>query len=449
VIQRLRFEKLKQKKYYMKTTTALNCCSSLAMALCGALFLSAAPRMARAACHQGCDVGHTNTFLGDAALINNTLGTNNTATGAFALQNNTVGIANTANGVASLINNTGGTDNTATGYSALFSNTTGNFNTASGANALFSNTTASNNVATGYQALMSNTVGIQNTASGAHALNSNTNGHYNTADGYNAMFHNTSGAQNVAGGVNALLGNTTGTKNTGIGVNTLLHNTTGSNNTVLGHSAGSSLTTGSNNIDIGNVGVAAESNTIRIGAVQQAAYMSGISGKVVAGGVGVVVGANGKLGTVVSSKRYKEEIKPMDKTSEAILALQPVTFRYKHELDPNGILQFGLVAEDVEKVNPDLVARDEQGKPYTVRYEAVNAMLLNEFLKEHRKVEAQSRREAEQQASIAKLESMVAQQQEQIKAFAASLKAQALQMQKVNAQLALQKSGARLADTRD
>ena len=171
------------------------------------------------------------------------------------------------------------------------------------------------------------------------------------------------------------------------------NNTTGSNNIALGFNAGFNLTTGSNNIDIGNTGVAAgESNTIRIGTegTQKATFIAGISGVTVAGGVGVIIDTNGHLGTVVSSARFKDEIKPMDKASEAILALQPVTFRYKKELDPDGIPQFGLVAEQVEKVNPDLVARDEQGKPYTVRYEAVNAMLLNEFLKEHRKVEEQA-----------------------------------------------------------
>jgi len=152
------------------------------------------------------------------------------------------------------------------------------------------------------------------------------------------------------------------------------------------------------NIDIGNAGVADEAGIIRIGKVgtQTATFIAGISGVTVPGGVGVIVGNNGKLGAVVSSERFKDEIKPMDKASEAILALQPVSFRYKHELDPDGIPQFGLVAEQVEKVNPDLVARDDQGKPYTVRYEAVNAMLLNEFLKEHRKVE-------EQEATIAQL----------------------------------------------
>ena len=157
----------------------------------------------------------------------------------------------------------------------------------------------------------------------------------------------------------------------------------------MGFEAGCNRTTGSNNIDIGNKGAAGKSNVIRIGTngTQKNAYIAGISGVTVAGGVGVIIDSDGHLGTVVSSARFKDEIKPMDKASEAILALKPVTFRYKHELDPEGIPQFGLVAEQVEKVNPDLVARDAEGKAYTVRYEAVNAMLLNEFLKEHRKVQ--------------------------------------------------------------
>ena len=183
------------------------------------------------------------------------------------------------------------------------------------------------------------------------------------------------------------------------------------------------LTTGSNNIDIGNVGSAGESRHIRIGTqgTQRNTFIAGIRGVTVAGGVGVVVDANGHLGTVTSSARFKDEIKPMDQASEAILALKPVTFRYKHELDPKGIPQFGLVAEEVEKVNPDLIARDDQGKAYTVRYEAVNAMLLNEFLKQHHKVEKQ--------------EATIAQQQKEIKVLTASLEAQASQIKKVSDRL--------------
>jgi hypothetical protein len=212
----------------------------------------------------------------------------------------------------------------------------------------------------------------------------------------------------------------------------------------LGYLAGHNLTTGSNNIDIGNQGVAAEANTIRIGAAgkQTATYIAGIHGVTVASAVGVVVDVNGHLGTVTSSARFKEAIKPMDKVSEAILALKPVTFRYKHELDPEGIPQFGLVAEQVEKVNPDLVARDADGKVNTVRYEAVNAMLLNEFVKEHRKVEQQATTIAQQrkdfQAGITKLEATVAQQQKEIKALTAGL-------QKVSAQVEMSRSAPQMA----
>ena len=196
----------------------------------------------------------------------------------------------------------------------------------------------------------------------------------------------------------------------------------------MGNAAGRNLT-GHFNIAIGNGGVAGESNTIRIGAegTQLATFIAGIRGATVASGIGVIVGTNGQLGTVISSARFKEAIKPMDKASEAIFALKPVTFRYKHALDPEGIPQFGLVAEQVEKVNHDLVARDDQGKVNTVRYEAVNAMLLNEFLKEHRKVQ-------ELEAAIAQQQKDFAQQQKEIKALAASVKEQALQIQKVSGQ---------------
>jgi hypothetical protein len=224
----------------------------------------------------------------------------------------------------------------------------------------------------------------------------------------------------------------TGTNNTAIGANALENNTTGSSNIAVGYFAGSNLTTGKNNIYIGNSGSSSgEGAKIRIGTIgiQKATFIAGISGVTVPSGVGVIVGTDGKLGTVVSSARYKDALKPMDKASEAILALKPVTFRYKRELDPEGIPQFGLVAEQVEKVNPDLVARDDEGRPYTVRYEAVNAMLLNEFLKEHRKNE-------EQEKTIVELKSGMT-------ALAATVKEQAAQIQKVSAQLELSKSAPR------
>jgi hypothetical protein len=307
--------------------------------------------------------------------LNNTDGFNNTATGAFALSSNTTGPANTA-----------------TGANALSSNTIGCCNTADGVNALSSNTSGGGNTASGLGSLVSNTTGDSNTANGANALSSNTTGFNNTASGALALEHNTTGSDNTATG-SAALNSSTGSQNTAIGFHALLNSTTGSKNIALGFRAGSDLTTGGNNIDIGNAGQAGESSTIRIGRVEDhtATYIAGIAGATVPTGVTVIVNAYGRLGTVVSSERFKDAIKPMDKASEAILALRPVTFRYKHELDPAGIPQFGLVAEQVEKVNPDLVARDADGKAYTVRYDAVNAMLLNEFLKARRQIDAQQK----------------------------------------------------------
>ena len=223
------------------------------------------------------------------------------------------------------------------------------------------------NTATGVDALHNVTSGAYNTADGYRALFSNTTGNANAAVGSFALANNTTGIANIAMGDSALFANTTAEANVAIGGSALTNNT-GSNNTALGINAGYFLTTGINNIDIGfNVnGVAGESNTIRIGNGQNTTFIAGISGATVASGVGVVVGTDGHLGTMVSSRRFKDAIKPMEKKSEAILDLKPVTFRYKSNLDPDGIPQFGLVAEDVAKVDPDLVARDRNGKPYTV-----------------------------------------------------------------------------------
>jgi hypothetical protein len=303
-----------------------------------------------------------NTAEGQAALLALTSGTFNTAVGFFALLNNTSGSYNTALGAGTLIANTTAQENTATGTGALLSNTSGSENTANGAFALFSNT-----------------IGFQNTAIGDRALFVN-NGDFNTAIGKNALQANVDGNENTATGVDALFSNTTGIDNTANGLGALHNNTTGGANTALGLSAGFNATTGSNNVYIGAgmMGVAGESN---------ACYIASIFGRTSADGVAVLINSDNKLGTATSSKRFKEDIKPMDKASEAILALKPVSFRYKKEIDSRGIPQFGLVAEEVEKVNPDLVVRDKEGKPYTVRYDQVNAMLLNEFLKEHRTVE--------------------------------------------------------------
>ena len=248
----------------------------------------------------------------------------------------------------------------------------GSGNTAVGTSALAADTSGDNNTASGYAALFSNTSGLYNTAIGAEALYSNTNGNYNT----------------VVGG-QALAGNTSGAANTAIGFGALGKNRSGTGNIALGDNAGSQLTTENGNIDIGNVGVAGENGTIRIGelAWQTRTFIAGINGATVSGGAAVYVNSAGQLGTLTSSRRFKKDIRDMDAASDALFALRPVTFRYRPEIDQKGTPQFGLVAEEVEKIDPDLVLHDETGKPYTVRYEAVNAMLLNEFLKEHRKVE--------------------------------------------------------------
>jgi uncharacterized coiled-coil protein SlyX len=388
-----------------------------------------------------------NTAEGSGALHSLTDGFNNTAIGSTALNSDTHGFNNTATGSHALFNNTIGNDNTATGSIALFENIIGNDNTANGFQALLSNT-ADNNTATGSQALVNNTTGSYNTASGVKALYTNQNANYNTATGSLALLNNTgaqntatgtfalqtnnTGQNNTATGLQALFNNTGGNSNTAEGMNALLKNTTGSNNIALGASAGSNLTIGSNNIDIGAPGTAGESGKIRIGkqGTQNGTFIAGISGVSVTGAQ-VFVNSNGKLGVATSSARFKEAIKPMDKASEAILALKPVTFRYKEELDPDKIPQFGLVAEEVEKVNPDLVVRGEDGKVMTVRYEAVNAMLLNEFLKEHQNV-------AEQQSTIAELKTTVAQQQKQLEALSTGL-------EKVNKQLQPSSSAPQIA----
>jgi hypothetical protein len=459
---------------------------SITRLYCVAACLTLSP-LAKAACEQGCDTTHLNTFLGDNTLINNTSGidnvavgvgalrynsngNNDTGVGAYALTANTTGsndtavgyssmnvgsgLDNTAVGAYSLITCTGndntatgsnamgqatvsGSNNTADGYRALYSNTSGNNNTASGYEALFSDQTGGSNTAVGVFSLYFNTGGNYNTATGRGALYKNT-ASSNTATGYQSLNNNSSGTYNTADGTRTLAANTTanyntalgyqalnastGSTNTALGANALPASTTGSNNIAIGSAAGLYVTTGSNNIEIGSSGTA-ESSTTRLGTpgLQANTYISGIYGVTVPGGIGMIVDSTGHLGTSTSSARFKENIKQMDKASEAVFALQPVTFRYKHELDPQGIPQFGLVAEQVEKVNPDLVARDDQGKPCTVRYEAVNAMLLNEFLKEHSKVAEQTSINRQQEATIMGLKAMLAEQQKEIKTLKAGL----------------------------
>ena len=339
--------------------------------------------------------------------------------------------------------------NTAEGSGALFSLTTGTNNTADGDTALNHNTTGYNNTAIGNTALYSNTGGYKNTATGHNSLLTNTTGNWNTATGAGSLKFNTTGTYNTANGQGALNNNTTGLGNTAYGAGALYHNTTGRLNIGLGGAAGQNLTTGSNNIDISNPGVAAESNIIRIGnevaftdiggivhPAHTKTFIAGIHGATASGAVTVYVNSSGQLGTLPSSARFKHDIQSMDKASEVILALKPVTFHYKAEIDPKGIPQFGLVAEEVEKVNPDLVTRDDQGKVYTVRYEAVNAMLLNEFLKEHQKVEQQEATITQVKSTAAKQEATIAKQQKQIEALTTGL-------QKASDQLELSKPAPR------
>ena len=408
---------------------------------------------AGAVCQQGCDPSNENTFLGEDALLSNTTGSRNTALGFQALESNITGGFNTAVGNQALVNNTNGSFNTANGYFALASNTSGSNNTANGDGALFSNK-GSGNTATGSSALFSNTTGTNNTANGSGALIRNTTGNNNTANAVGALSSNSTGFQNTANGVNTLYGNTTGFRNTANGSHALYSNANGSNNTAdgfqalyyntgsdnvgLGFNAGNSLTTGSGNVCIGSgvLGVAGESNTTRIRNV----YASAASGRA------VYVNSDNKIGTLVSSRRFKDQIKPMDTASEAILALKPVSFRYKKEIEPNGSIMFGLIAEDVEKVAPDLVTRDDKGEAETVRYEAVNAMLLNEFLKEHRTLQDLKSTVAKQEATISQqqtsFQSKLAEQERQIEALTAGL-------QKVSAQLELNKPAPQTAQNTD
>ena len=326
-----------------------------------------------------------NTAEGQNALLNLTSGGFNTAVGFLSLSSNTIGSFNTAVGAGTLLANTGD-QNTATGAGALLGNSTGVENTANGAFALFFNTTGNRNTANGVGALINNTTGSNNTANGANALSTNTTGSGNTANGVNTLINNT-GQNNTANGANALLHNITGGSNTAIGAGALFGNTTGHDNIALGVDAGINISTGNNNIHIGNQGFGNESDTIRIGTSQTKAVMVGIYGMTVGSGTPVYVNPSGLLGTATSSARFKTNIRSMGDASEVLLAFNPVAFQYKPELDPKSIPQFGLVAEEVEKINPALVVRDADGKPYSVRYDAVNAMLLNEFLKEHKKVE--------------------------------------------------------------
>jgi hypothetical protein len=388
----------------MKTTTKFTCLpfAALALACFGALSTAQAVTPPP-------DGGYTgwNTAEGSGALFNLTTGAYNTAIGGHALYENTTGSSNTAAGAFSLATNRSGNQNVAVGQGALRYNTTGPDNTAIGSFALNSNIVGGENTAIGFGALQnSRTYG--NAATGSQALHNNTTGYYNTATGLNALYSNTSGSYNTAIGALALAGNRGG-----------------SLNTVLGAHGGASVTTAHHVICIG-AGLPGSN-------VNNTTWIDNIYGVATQGGtaVPVMVSYHGQLATIASSERFKKDIATMDKASEAIMSLRPVTFHYK--TDTKGTPQFGLVAEEVAKVNPALVLPDKEGKPYTVRYDAVNAMLLNEFLKEHRTVQ-------ELKSNAAKQESIIAQQQKQIEALTAGL-------QRVNAQLQLNKLAPQIVNT--
>jgi hypothetical protein len=354
--------------------------------------------------------GSENTASGYKALFSNTTSTGNTASGYEGLYSNTTGSYNTASGWSALNSNTTGSYNTASGADALLDNSTGNNNTASGYSALVINSTGSNDTASGFQALMFNTSGSDNTATGVNALYSNTTADYNTASGYEALYRNT-GDSNTATGYEALYDNTSGTQNTATGLHALAANTTGSNNIAEGYHGGYNLTTGSNNIDIGSPGVKAESGVIRIGTIstegvstQSAAYIAGIYGvKTATAGTAVFIDSSGQLGTVSSSIRYKEDIQPIASASERLLNLRPVKFRYKNA-DASGEkpIQYGLIAEEVAEVYPELVVRDATtGRIDGVRYDELAPMLLNVVQQQQKKIAVQADVNAAQATELA------------------------------------------------
>jgi len=359
-----------------------------------------------------------NTAEGQSALFSLTTGQGNTATGFKALFSTTTGFSNTANGNAALFSNTTGESNTAVGTSALSANTTGAANVAVGAGALAANTNSVSNTAVGTNALSANTTGFENTAIGDEAL-AISNGTNNSALGHFALFRSTSGNFNTA-----------------VGDEALFSNTTGNLNIAIGREAGGGIITADNVICIGsNFDAANVSNSCFIGNIRGVTTTNSDA-------IPVLIDSAGQLGTTSSSRRFKSEIKPMDQASESILALKPVTFHYKS--DKTKTPQFGLIAEEVAEVSPNLVVRDKKGEIYTVRYDAVNAMLLNEFLKEHRKVE-------EQQATITHLEknfqAVSVEQQKQIQLLRAELKEQAAQIQSVRVQIEMTKPASRMVLT--
>jgi hypothetical protein len=371
-----------------------------------------------------------NTAGGTNAVVNVTTGSNNTGFGLSALQRNTIGDFNTASG-----------------YAALFFNTTGDHNTASGALALLSNTTGSFNTASGEQALQNNTTGNTNTATGYRALYLNTTGIYNTASGTGALYSNTTGSNNTATGINALPFLTAGNNNTSLGSPTLYKLTAGSNNLALGANAGSNLKSGSNNVYLANAGAASESSAIRIGSNQSRTFIAGIRARRTgaANAVPVVIDSNGQLGTINSSARFKKDIQDMADASHKLLQLRPVTYRYK-EADDNGAnpIEYGLIAEEVAKVYPDLVAHGADGQIETVQYHKLTPMLLNELQNMNKSLQA-ANQQGESLASQLKAEQELNQQL--VKEMAGLIKAQTVKVAALEQQVAALQTQAKVVQT--
>ncbi len=369
--------------------------------------------------------GGANTALGSHALRRNTTGSSNTAAGFYALNNNTTGQANTALGVYALLNNSVGENNTALGTNSLLSNTTGNNNTGGGASALWSNTTGGNNTAYGAATLYRNTTGIWNTASGSNTLVSNTVGSYNTGYGTRALASNESGGNNTAVGVQALHANTSGGNNTAQGFEALFSNlegqgntavgfhalnqnlygnnstaigqealaqqggTAGFNNVGIGYRAGYNLQGGNDNIYLGHTGAATESKTLRLGQAQTRTFLAGTYGrKSGTNALPVYIGSNGQLGTVQSSQRYKKDIEDMGNVSHAIYTLRPVTYHYREPAEDGTFpLEYGLIAEEVAKTMPELVAYGSDGQVETVQYHKLIPLLLNEVQRQAQEIQ--------------------------------------------------------------
>jgi hypothetical protein len=366
--------------------------------------------------------GPFNTAVGTSALAANTTGGFNTAAGSGALSSNTSGSGDTALGQGALSSNTTGSFNTALGQGALPSNTTGSSNTAVGENALLGNTTGFSNTASGFNALNSNTTGYQNTAVGSSTLLYNSSGSYDTADGVSALFSNTTGSSNTAVGTEALFKNATGSNNAAVGTEALysaaggsndtamgiqaLYSATGNNNVGLGYGAGSNPT-GNYNIMVGNGGQAADDHVIRVGDVQTQTFIAGVAGVNVSG-VPVLVSSGGQLGIASSSRRYKEDIQDMGDATANLMRLRPVRFRYKKPFeDGSKPVQYGLVAEEVAEVYPELVARSADGQIETVKYQVLDSMLLNELQKQNATITAQNEKIQSVEERLARLESLL------------------------------------------